>query len=145
MKKCLKNIARRNDFTRKLLSARHVDIVMTLDIILSMFYSKQAQVSHVVREFVANKITIEGAVRRGYGYMCPIELANYYYNGEYLTDINLVLGRMNGVCARSDMHYCDVMKLKAKLDHRVIRHALDFGAATKENRCQIFTENYKEL
>lgn len=144
MKNCINKIKRKKRFTRSLIATRHYEIVWSVDVTLAVFYPTQRQITYVTKEFIANKLTIEEAVRKAYGFQCSPVNADFYYSGKWFDGIDQVMSKICGVKVKPDMYYRDVMKLNAKLGYLVIEHAIEAGNPANGWRSRTFMENYPE-
>lgn len=143
--KLLRRWRRQRQFKRALLATRHYELIWVMDATISCFYPTKNQVAHVVRKFIANKLTIEEAVKMGYCFATPSKMSNFYYRGEYMVNLHAFMKNLCGVDVSKNMRYSDVMRLKATTSIKVIRQAIREGIPNRCNRDTNFVTYYQEL
>lgn len=119
---------RKRRFNKLLKSARKYELICLMDLFLSVEFP-QHEVSYRVERFVKGETSYGKAL---------------YWTSERGM-FNKFFFKACGVRVEDFMYFEDVMKLKAKLNYKVIRFALENGEANKDNRSECFRTNYQEL
>lgn len=143
--KLLRRWRRQRRFKRALLATRHYELIWVMDTTISCFYPTKNQVAHVVRKFIADKLTIEEAVSMAWRNNTPSKMFGFYHSGKYMADMRAFMKNLCGVDVSENMRYSDVMRLKATTSIKVIRQAIREGIPNRRNRDTNFVTYYHEL
>lgn len=143
--KLLRRWRRQRQFKRALLATRHYELIWVMDVTISCFYPTKNQVAHVVRKFIADKLTIDEAVSMAWRNNIPSKMFDFYHSGKYMVDMRAFMKNLCGVDVSKNMRYSDVMRLKATTSIKVIGQAIREGIPNRCNRDTNFVTYYQEL